>query len=394
LIASPPKKQEKAEIMIKRMGYTVSSSSEDDDDWGDEGDVDMEKLSDLDEDNIDKELELKDVDTELAAKSGTTSNVQLGRERAKLHKQQEKQKQELLSIIDKNAIHKNERPRKTRYINKQRTLIFASRGINQRMRHFMNDLRVLIPHSKSESKFDNKRDISSIKEICVERSCNNCIFFEARRNTHLYLWFSRCPNGPSMKFFVSSVHTMNELKLTGNCLNGSRPILTFDKKFDSMGIQFKLMKELFMQIFGTPAGHPRSKPFIDRTMSFMILDHKIWVRNYQIVYDKDNEEADPVLVEIGPRFVLHPVRITQGAFTGSTIYQDEHFVNPNAERRAIKKQSQMKSALRSGIQRIISQQRKEVIDKHANEVFDSNPMNDVFEKGLDFGKAKKGKSKK
>ena len=140
-----------------------------------------------------------------------------------------------MSIVNKNTIHHNDRLRKTKYINKQRTLIFASRGINQRMRHLMNDLRILLPHSKTEPKFDNKRDLSVIKEICVERSCNNCIFFEARRHTDLYLWLSRYPNGPSIKFYVSSVHTMNELRLTGNCLNGSRPILTFDKKFDEKG---------------------------------------------------------------------------------------------------------------------------------------------------------------
>eukprot|EP00483_Globobulimina_turgida_P005635 UN05645 len=91
------------------------------------------------------------------------------------------------------------------------------------MRHLMNDLKLLIPHGKNEPKFDNKRDLSMIKEICGEHNCNNCIFFEARRNTDLYLWFSRCPNGPSIKFYVSSVPTMNELRLTGNCLNGSRP---------------------------------------------------------------------------------------------------------------------------------------------------------------------------
>eukprot|EP00954_Amorphochlora_amoebiformis_P022188 1351554-Amorphochlora_amoeboformis.AAC.2 len=33
-----------------------------------------------------------------------------------------------------------------KYVNKQRTLVFASRGITYRDRHFMADLRDLLPH--------------------------------------------------------------------------------------------------------------------------------------------------------------------------------------------------------------------------------------------------------
>ena len=375
--------------MIKRMGYYVSSSDDDNDDDND-NDIDMD-LSDLDEDKIDEELELKDIDKELSSNKNNKnkSDHEIGRIRSKLHRQQEKEKTNLVSIINNNTIHKNDRLRKTKYVNKQRTLIFGSRGINQRMRHLMNDLKVLIPHSKSEPKFDNKRNISIIKDICNERNCNNCIFFEARRNTDLYLWLSRCPNGPSIKFYVSSVHTMNELKLTGNCLNGSRPILTFDKKFDSpspSNLHFRLMKELFIQIFGTPLGHPKSKPFIDRTMSFMILDNKIWIRNYQIVFNKDNEKQDPVLVEIGPRFVLHPIRIIQGSFNGSTIYQDPHFINPNMKRRAVKSQKQLKNAMYSNkiIKKIVKQEKQKELNQKMEEIIQNNPINDVFEKGLDF----------
>eukprot|EP01084_Bolivina_argentea_P102796 184136_1 len=324
--------------MIKRVNLIVSSSEDEED-----NDIEMD-LSDLDTDKLDQELELKDIEKELESSSKSKSSHEMGRIRAKLHRAQEQKKSHLVSIIDKHTIHPNDRLRKSKYINTQRTLVFGSRGINQRMRHLMNDLKSLLPHSKSEPKFDNKRDLSVIGEICADRNCNNCIFFEARRNTDLYLWIARCPRGPSIKFYVTSVHTMSELRLTGNCLKGSRPILVFDDKFNSQ-TQYKVMKELLQQVFGTPNAHPLSKPFIDRTMSFMLLDNKIWIRNYQIVYNQQNESTDPVLVEIGPRFVLHPVRIQQGAFSGSTIYQDPHFINPNVQRRAVKTQKRLKSKM-------------------------------------------------
>lgn len=77
------------------------------------------------------------------------------------------------------------------------------------------------------------------------------------------------------------VHTMDELKMTGNCLKGSRPILSFDKSFDSAP-HWALLKELLAQIFNVPKGSRRSKPFFDHVLSFSIADNRIWFRNYQV----------------------------------------------------------------------------------------------------------------
>jgi len=135
---------------------------------------------------------------------------------------------------------------------------------------------------------------------------------------------------------------MAEVKMTGNCLKGSRPLLQFDPAFDTVPV-YQLLKELFIQVsacslfclvnqlsyycwqvFGSPKGHPKVKPFIDHVLSFFIADNRIWFRNYQIVYRTEDSKrvaagsasagaSDPVLVEIGPRFVLNPIRIFEYA---------------------------------------------------------------------------------
>jgi ribosome biogenesis protein BRX1 len=40
---------------------------------------------------------------------------------------------------------------------------------------------------------------------------------------------------------------MMELKFTGNCLKGSRPLLSFDPTFESTP-ELQLMKEIFTQV--------------------------------------------------------------------------------------------------------------------------------------------------
>src|ERR1700759_4728660 len=135
---------------------------------------------------------------------------------------------------------------------------------------------------------------------------------------------------------------MEELHFTGNCLKGSRPILSFDANFDSAP-HLRVLKELFLHMFGVPKGARKSKPFIDHVMGFTLADGKIWIRNYQISETEPSklsaaasDSSDPTpkvksksekgketeinLVEIGPRFVLTPIVIQEGSFGGPIIY--------------------------------------------------------------------------
>ena len=73
------------------------------------------------------------------------------------------------------------------------------------------------------------------------------LFFEARKRQDLYVWLAKVPTGPTIRFYCTNVHTMAELKLSGNHLKGSRPVLSFDKAFDEQP-HLQLMKEMFTQV--------------------------------------------------------------------------------------------------------------------------------------------------
>lgn len=127
-----------------------------------------------------------------------------------------------------------------------------------------------------------------------------------------------------------AVHTLGSMNLVGNCLLYSRPLLTFDKNFASEP-SLCLLREMITQIFGTPRFHPKSKPFYDHVMSFFLHDGKIWFRHYQIFSEKNDESIDTqTLREIGPRFVLEPIRMFQGTFGGKTLWKNPKYVTPSA----------------------------------------------------------------
>ena len=99
----------------------------------------------------------------------------------------------------------------------------------------------------SDSKLDSKNHLSLLPELADLNNCNNTMFFEARRHEDLYLWVAKTPNGPSIKMHVQNIHTMDELKMTGNCLKGSRGVLSFDRQFDETEWG-RLTKEVFTHV--------------------------------------------------------------------------------------------------------------------------------------------------
>ena len=175
-------------------------------------------------------------------------------------------------------------PKKSKWTNKQRLLVFGCRGLSFRDRHLvsifvqlrsvfflskkmrrenqnipflmilklvqMEDLKTLMPHSKGESKMRrNKESLFIVNEIAEMKNCNKCLLFEGRKKRDLYLWAANIARGPSAKFRIINVHTMAELKMTGNCLKGSRPLLSFDQSFSAEeNTHFALLKELFVQV--------------------------------------------------------------------------------------------------------------------------------------------------
>ena len=159
-------------------------------------------------------------------------------------------------VLEKEALFKPEKskqhkePEHTGINRKEKTLVLTSRGVVARFRHLMQDLLCLLPNAKKDAKIDSKNDKRAVVECAELRGCNNAIFFESRKRQDSYAWFAKTPEGPSIKFHVENIHTMAELKLTGNHLKFSRPSLHFDPKFDDEA-HTRVIKEILVHCFAT-----------------------------------------------------------------------------------------------------------------------------------------------
>ncbi|KAI5301791.1 Ribosome biogenesis protein brx1 [Ascosphaera pollenicola] len=254
------------------------------------------------------------------------------------------------------------------------------------------ELCALLPHTHKETKLDTRKKTAGynffLNSLAELHSCNAIFFLEAKkRGQDLYIWMSRPPNGPTIKFHVNNLHTMGELNtgFAGNCLKGGRGIVVFDKSFDNSatlegkpGNEWRaLVREMMKNVFCVPKrGVKGMKPFIDRVTGIYFLDGKIWIRVFEIREteggsaanvpghqaetiklptedeEKDKKKSkkskhqsglpDISLVEIGPRFVLTPIVMLEGSFGGPVIYENREFVSPNQVRSEIR----MKKAAR------------------------------------------------
>ena len=239
------------------------------------------------------------------------------------------------------------------WINKTRILIVASRGVSHQERHLVNDLISLIPNSKKECKIERNIATEELNNICYMHSCKFCIYFEHRKR-ELVMWLFRSPGGPLAKFSVTNIHALNEIKLIGNCIKYSRPLLSFDKSFEEEE-HLKLLKEMFTQCFNSPRGHPKTRPFYDHEICFYNIDNQIFIRVYQILneikekFTNADQEEKIQLLEIGPRFSLKLIRIFSDSLGGKTLYLNKNYISPgiiikrkaeNFKKRQIKEQTE------------------------------------------------------
>ncbi len=111
---------------------------------------------------------------------------------------------------------------------------------------------------------------------------------------------------------------------------------------------------------------------------------QIWVRNYQIVQQqptnaleahqakkRSGQEESTSLVEIGPRFVLNPIRIFRGSFGGQTLFQNPDFISPNEIRAIEKKRKGRSYELRKESQKMRKTRQEEY-------VLPEDPLGSVF----------------
>lgn len=84
-----------------------------------------------------------------------------------------------------------------------------------------------------------------------------------------------------------------------------------------------------------------------------------------------SKQKEISLVEIGPRFVFSIMRIFDGSFGGSTLYENRGYVGPNEARRARRVELSQEYKRRVGAV-------KKRVEKQRDNKLPEDPLADVF----------------
>lgn len=239
----------------------------------------------------------------------------------------------MAAILRRFAPKDESRKSQTRPPLSHKPILLHNRGMARQHAQVFDNIQDCIPHAKHENSM-NKKHYHELEEIAEDRRCDTVGMIETchkRQNENeAYFWIAACPSGPSINFYIHDAQSIENLRLIGNVMKGSRPILQFDPKFDDGGI-FELAKLSLQRLFSVPYQDPHSKPFVDRTMMFTIDDKGlIIIRHYQIHWSDVDSETD--LAEVGPRITLEPNYVLAGVFKGHKIWKNEKFKSPYARR--------------------------------------------------------------
>ena len=202
-----------------------------------------------------------------------------------------------------------------------KTAIIGARGISYSSRKVINDVMAICPYVRKESKFESKKEISKIAEICELSNCSHGIYIsESRDSTFVTLGDSKL--GPTIKYRLESYFGIHDLFFEGNCSKNSRPLLLFSPGFDDK--IWKEHKNLLSKCFGAAINHKRIKPFFDRVFYFCLFEDKIVIRHFEFGDDFE-------IREVGPRILLEPMLVLEGPFGGKVSWKNVKPHMPSAE---------------------------------------------------------------
>ncbi|KAI5188457.1 ribosome biogenesis protein BRX1 [Nematocida sp. AWRm77] len=188
------------------------------------------------------------------------------------------------------------------------TLVLLSVKAPMACRLLIKDLEALIPDNVTkDSKIKENFSLSEISELAEINDCDNVFLIETRRKSPApILWtVTRIAEEGTqkevwdvVKFVLTGVYTMKELKFLGNPLTDTQMTTLFSGEFEkSKGL--RRIKRMLNNIFNTTQAAGKesaeAKNSADKIASFFLVEKQIFVRFYHI--SKKTTETERIEAE-------------------------------------------------------------------------------------------------
>lgn len=189
------------------------------------------------------------------------------------------------------------------------TLLIPSKLVNISTKQLISDLKMILS-CKSETSFNTRKSIETLKELADINDADSMLFFESvkKKTGRLnYLWVAH-KDSISIKFMIDRIKTMRMIRSIENASKDGNFMTIFSSDFDD-NPSLNLFKKLWTKMF---VGKGRD---VDRVLAFFYFDGIIYVRHYKV----DSKDREYEVKEMGPRFSLKIEKILNGYFKGERL---------------------------------------------------------------------------
>ncbi|KAI5192036.1 ribosome biogenesis protein BRX1 [Nematocida minor] len=226
----------------------------------------------------------------------------------------------------------------------RKTLMLLSLKSPLTCRLLLNDLTSLLPENiLRDSKLKERFTLSEISDMADLRDADNVLVIETRKKSPApIMWLVSkdiTETGEDkfdvMKFILTGVYTMSELKFTGNPLSNTQMMTVFTHDFDnSTGLRRArtILTKMFNTTKKSDSAPQGTTDYTDKIASFFILDNQIIARFYHI--QKKTKETEKIVAERA----LKEQRLNQEQKEDEKLEEieqnhkpDEDIVDPNIE---------------------------------------------------------------
>lgn len=188
------------------------------------------------------------------------------------------------------------------------TLMLLSVKTPLACRLLIKDLSALLPNNvMRDSKIKENFSLSEVSELAEVNDSDNVFLIETRRKAPApILWTatrvvdaeSKKESWDVVKFILTGVYTMKELKFLGNPLGDTQMATLFSAEFEnSSGL--RRIRRMLTNIFNTTtagvAEPVATKDYVDKLASFFLVEGRIFARFYHL--SKKTAETEKIQLE-------------------------------------------------------------------------------------------------
>lgn len=187
-------------------------------------------------------------------------------------------------------------------IKNPKVMVTTSRDPSSRLSQFAKEVRLLIPNSERMNR--GSYILKDLVEFCKAKDVSDMVLLYEHRGEPNAMIVCHLPHGPTAYFQLSDVVLRHDLPEKPPTMSEAYPHLIFHNFSSQLG---ERVKNILRYMF-PPAStdDTRVLSFVNKK-DLIHFRHHVWTSN-----NRDGDQKEVTLTEVGPRFVMRPFKIELG----------------------------------------------------------------------------------